>query len=103
MWYTFWIIFVFATSGLSAFISKRANDTKLWTWVFFGYLMGPCGVWPLVAKYSKDLVFDAFLYDAIVLAGFFTTLWFIGVEKFGTWHWIGSSMMLLGLILFKVK
>ena len=102
MWYLFWTIFAFITTALSAYISKKANDTQLWFWVYMGFLMGPTGIWPFVAKYSKDLVFDAFLYDTIILFAFFTTLWYLGVERFGPWQIIASIMIIIGLVLFKI-
>jgi len=102
-WYLTWIIIVLLNNAVSAYTSKQANDTKAWSWVIATYISGCIGLWPLVARSSKNLVFDGFLYDTMIFTGFYITLLCLGAAKgFGPYQWTASILIFVGLILFKL-
>ena len=59
----------------------------------------------MVAKYSKDLVFDGLLYDAIIIVVYNLSVIIISkrYDILGPVNWVGILLVIMGLILFRVK
>jgi len=103
MWHVIWIAAASLVYCMYAICTKWANeDPDSWKWVFVLYFLGAIQVWPLVAKYSKNLVFDGFLYDFVIFWAFFLTLFAVGGGTKFTWvQWIGAAVVMIGFVLLK--
>ena len=103
MWYALWTTVVIVLYAIAAVISKKVNETQSWNWVMVSYCVGLFGMWPIVAKYSKNLLFDRFLYDLCIMLGWYFTMIYLGAAKdFGSWQWLGMAMIFFGFIFLKI-
>lgn len=104
--YWVWIPAVTLLYCVSAFWTVWANDKEnpnSWKWVIALYVLGLCGLWPLVARFSHNLVLDALLYDLIIFFAFYLTLLYLGeASKFTLMQWVGSILVVLGFLMLKV-
>ena len=98
-----WIPIITIVYALSAILSKKANDSQDWKWVWILYSMNLLGMWPFISKYSKNLIRDGLIYDLVIFLSFYFTLLFLGAAKnFTTTQWIASILIFAGLLLFKL-
>lgn len=98
-----WVPLVAIVYTLFAIISKKANDTQEWSWIWMLYALNIIGIWPLLSKYSKNILFDGLLHDFIVFMTFYGTLIIMGsASTFNTAQWVATTMIILGFILFKL-
>jgi len=101
--YLFWVPAVLIMYAVTAVFSKWANDSTGWTWVFGLYVLQCAGLWPLVSKYSKNIVFDGLLYEVIMFVGFYGVLCIMGATKnFTFYQYCGMILVITGMILVKV-
>ncbi len=79
------------------------NNPESWKWVAALWVLNLCGLWPLVARYSRSLVLDSLLYDLIIFFTFYITLVCLGAaERFNGWQWIGCVAVISGFLLLKI-
>jgi hypothetical protein len=105
MWFYFlWITLCVIYYSYAAFLSKKLNDNPdSWNWFWVLIVSQLFGIWPLIAKYSKNLVFDAMLFDFILLIVYWSTLFYLGAGKNMTATQVIALVIVLGgLILFKI-
>lgn len=98
----FWIL-IFLFYSFQAYCSKQANnDSKLFfylTW-FIGFIP----FWALVAKHSKNLIYDGMLYDFCILISYILTFILLGCgENFNKMNWIGLILIISGFALMRIK
>lgn len=105
MWfYIIWIPIAVLYYALGAYLSRRANievgSNKFFIILFLWNILG---VWPFIAKFSKNLLFDALLYDVVILLAYYSVLICLNPDKgFSMWQWIGLVFLLIGMTLFKI-
>jgi hypothetical protein len=105
MWfYLAWIPAAIIFYTIAAICTKFANDNPdSWKWVFVLYFIQAIGIWPIMAKFSKNIVFDSFLFDFIIFTTYFTILFSMGAgSKFTPTQWAGAGIIILGFILLKL-
>lgn len=103
MWFYAWVPIVVAYYCIGAYLSKSTNNSTAIWWLYVLFVWNALGIWPIVAKYSKNLLFDAMLYDAICLFAYYVTLLSLGDAKtLSIYQWVGCIMVLVGMILFKI-
>ena len=100
--YFWWIPIVVITYTLYAWLSHKANVEPGWFYVFWTWICGCCGIWPIVAKYSQNIVRDAILFDFLMVLTFYGLFAIIGVEHFGVKHWCGAILAIAGILIMKV-
>jgi len=97
----YWIPLIIIYAIFYAWICKNNNEIG-GKWFIFALIAGCWPLWAIVSKYTKNLLFDGFLYDFLLLVFYVGALAFLGAgESFKIIHWIGLSMCILGLILMK--
>jgi len=101
--YWIWVPLLIAYSAFTAVFSKWINEDKSWR-LFLSYMVvNGLGLWPFVARYSKDLFFDAALYDVVLMAVYMATLMYCGTGKgFNPTQWVAAGLVLIGMVLLKV-
>lgn len=104
MYYTVFVISVVAYYITTALVSKKLNDNvESWNWFWMLLVLQMAPVWPIVVKLSKNLVFDSMLYDFLLMATYWITLFYLGSGKnLTTIQWTSVVMILSGLLLFKI-
>lgn len=104
MWvYCIWIPAVVIYYLIYAWCSKRYNDTPtaLRFWVL--YLTNLFPVWMIVARYSKDMLFDGVLYDILAFSAFIAGLILLGSgDRFTMGQWIGLVVVVVGFLMMKL-
>jgi len=102
--YYWWVPSTFMYYALYHYVSVRSNQTGNMKWVWIGYTIGAlCPFWILLARQSKNLLFDGVVYDNMILLSFITVASMMGVgEHFSAVNWLGICCAVLGLTLMKV-
>ena len=103
MFYLFWITGLVLYMSVYAYISNYTCQNKSWNGVFLLCGMNLIGLWPLVAKYSHNIIYDALLYDTIMTLTFYIILCLIGTsENLSVNQYVCLTAVIGGLLLFKV-
>ena len=105
MFYVLWIPLLIISVAALSYLSYRNNvDGGKWLWIMYAFQLIP-GVWILVSRFSKNLMFDGVLYDVIMLMAYSVCLGFFTgqFEKFTLTNWVGFILICIGFILLKVK
>lgn len=102
LWYLSWVPLVTILYLYQSFLSVKNNlQGGKWFWIYFAVsLITP---WILVSRFSKDIVFDAFIFDTILVLSYSIGLLYFtnSLSKFGYNQWIGIGMILAGMLFFK--
>jgi len=97
-----WVPVLILTTVFYYYCSVWANDTRAIAPMFYMWLIQAFGLWPVVARYSKSLLFDGLLFDGILMVTCVAVLAAYGkTESFGLWQWSGVAMTIIGLLLVK--
>jgi drug/metabolite transporter (DMT)-like permease len=102
MFYCIWIPLLITICCFASWLSSKAYGNWKWFWMLF-LTNGLLQVWPFVAKYSKQIVIDAIFYDAIMIVAYIFSLMFFTGTKFQVYQWVGSVLVMLGLICIQLK
>jgi drug/metabolite transporter (DMT)-like permease len=60
-------------------------------------------LWAIVSRHSKNIIFDAALYDVIMFVFFLLGMVFLTKESLNKLQWIGLFLLFTGLFLIKSK
>jgi hypothetical protein len=103
MLYIIYIPILFIIIVISSWLSVKLNSTNKSTWLIILYGLSLIQVWPFVAKFSKDIIFDALLYDILVVLIYtFSIIYFSKHFSITIGQYIGVGFIFLGLIVFKL-
>ena len=95
-------IFVFVLNVFSAWTNQLNNVDKKWFWLACVFSVIP--VFPIVSRYSKNLLIDGLIYDIVIFFAYLITLLMLGCGKNVTIiQWIGVVITLIGVVLMKVE
>jgi len=85
-------------------MTMKANaPNSSWNWVIGLYLVNLLSVWPLIARYSKNVIYDGLLYDLIIFFVFYGTVVYLGAaHKFTAIQWFGTGMVIAGFLILKL-
>jgi len=99
-----WIIALFITSVLAAYFSYRSNVTNDFKWTVYLWALNLLPLWALIARYSKNILFDGILYDILLTVIYTVTMmWFMSRSvSFSVTQVICMIVMVIALIVFKV-
>ena len=99
--YSLWIPIVIIYYAIYTYLSKQYNESG--SCLIPIVLINCLPVWLLVAKWSKNLIFDALLYDMLMFFVGGVTLLLCGSGNNLNLHqWIGLVLIVGGFILMKV-
>lgn len=100
-----WMIWtlLFAFYCIHSYINKMNNDLG-GKWLWYAWLISIIPVFPFVARYSKNLLWDGMLFDLIMFFSYVLTLLYLGSGKaFTMIQWGGFALTIIGFVLMKVK
>jgi len=72
--------------------------------MFYTFMWGAIfQLWTVVSRISKNIVFDAMLYDNIMFLSYVGALTLLGCgSKFVTHQWIGLVVVIIGSIIMRI-
>ena len=88
----------------SAYFSYRASNGGDVRWFWYTFILGFAPTWAIVARYSKDLVSDAVLYDILVSVVYFIAM-IVFTRQWATlqwWKYMGFAMAVTGTIVMRI-
>ena len=103
MQYLWWVPCVVLYYAIYAGFSKL-NNAHGGKWFWIAYAFGAaCPFWVIVSRYSKNLAFDAIVYDACMILSFMVALVCMKAmgQEFAVRNWVGLALAVVGLILMK--
>ena len=104
--YWIWIpaaILLYIVCGYWTIWANDKSDPNSIRWVWALYLINILGLWPWIARFSKNLVLDGLLYDLIIFFVFYLTVLCLGAAKgFTTVQWVGTGVVIVGFVMIKV-
>lgn len=101
--YLWWPIATFLYYTGYGYFSQinNQNDGKytLWLWAYGA----ACPLWAIISKITKNITFDAALYDALIVFCGFLGLWMAGATKdFSFINYFGLIIVIFGIICLKL-
>lgn len=102
IWIPITIILMYANMWISHKSSQNPQEIK---WFYYNWLFLACTpIWSLIAWYSKNLVFDAMLFDVVLcISCTIFAIWFTKNEiQFNNIQWVGIAIVLIGFVVFKL-
>lgn len=101
-----WIPAIILIAILSAYVGVKSNFSGQWYWSILLWIIWAIPIWPVVVKYSSNLVRDHLLFNMIIVVVMNTvTMYFLkstGVT-FTSTQYIGIGLALIGLLLIQLK
>lgn len=98
-----WVPLLILTTVVYYYYTKQANDTGSITSMAIVFAIQALGLWPWVARFSRNLFFDGLLFDSILMFTYIGVMYWLGVTQgFTVWHWGGTAMVVAGLFLLKL-
>jgi succinate-acetate transporter protein len=103
IYYLSWIPALIIYYSVYAYLSKQCNDNFTWGNFWWFYAMNLLPIWMFVARYSKNILFDALVYDLIIFFTFYFVMLALGSgDKFHTGQWVGLSLVIAGFLVMKL-
>ena len=99
--YLLWIPVLTAIhlTGAWLSISNNAGDNRA---ALYMWLLGLLPLWAVVSRYTKNILFDAMLYDTITTMVFSVGIIYFGHKTLSTTNMLGVAIVLFGLVLVKL-
>ncbi|MEK6879104.1 MAG: hypothetical protein AABY22_05820 [Nanoarchaeota archaeon] len=103
MWVILFWTAIFIFYCFHTYLNYRSNISHgHWLWLAIFFTMIP--VFPLMARFSNNLLFDGLLYDLLMLLSYIVTLLYLGAGKaFNDIQWAGLGLTIIGFVLMKVR
>lgn len=99
----FWIAF-FIVSCIGAKVSLISNDNGGGKWFWIACCISAIPWFPLMTVWTKSILIDSVVYDAIILFAYLGVYFYSGAGKLITLtQYIGLGFTIIGLILMKAK
>jgi hypothetical protein len=100
-----WIPCIFIISigyAKLSILNSSSDNLKI---IFVLFIYGAIfQLWPIVSKYSKDVLFDGALYDVIFFVSYIAAMLFFGyAQKVSGIQYCGLFLVIAGFILMKIK
>jgi uncharacterized membrane protein len=97
IWIPLLIVIHFISAKLS--ITNQTGDNKA---AFIIWLLGCLPLWVFVSRVSKNIIFDALLFDFLIAVIYVATFVFFSHKPLTSFNYFGIVFVLVGLILIKI-
>lgn len=99
----YWWIAIWSFYCLQAWVANKNNQLG-GKWLVIAIIYSALPVWPIISRFSKNLLFDGIIYDMILFLSYVVTLLLLGSGKtFNTVQWVGLACVILGVVLMKAR
>ena len=98
-----WIIALFITSVLAAYLSHKSNHSTEWKWSVYLWSLNLIPLWAIIARFSKNILFDGILYDILLTVIYTLTMtWLMSrTVNFSVTQIVCLVVMVVALMVFK--
>jgi len=94
-----WIPLVAIYYWIAGYLSYKNNTVDGKQWMLFLYVFGLVQLWPFVSRVSKNLIFDAMVYDFLIVFVGTVSVMYISGKSFSIYQWVGMLLAIIGIIL----
>ena len=103
MHHLWWIPSLIIVCAVHSWLSKYNNEVG-GKWMIYTFIWGAVfQLWWIVSRISKNIVFDAMLYDNIMFLAYSLTLILLGCgDHFAKHQWFGVLLILIGSIVMRI-
>ena len=101
MFYLIWVPILIIFQLIGAYFSNKLNLEHDKKWGIYMYMMGLFPLWTIICRYSNNVVFDAILYDSIVIVTYSLSLIILTKINLNWINYVGLIMIFAGIFLFK--
>lgn len=98
----YYLILILSTilySGTSAYYSYKLNQDS--QYFIHCYLIALIPIWTIISKFSKNILFDAIVFDLTLMITFSIVLIILTKKNLDWINYIGLALIFVGLGLFK--
>jgi hypothetical protein len=85
------------STRLSVLNNSGDNAAALWMWAICALPM-----WMIISRYSKNILFDAMLYDVLLVIVYTCGIAYFGDKALSILNFIGIALMFIGLMMVKL-
>lgn len=105
MFYLIWIFCTILFYSLYAWVSVQNNLYGEKWGILLWFLPFIFPIWPIISKFSKNIVFDGLLFDSLLTLSYTATILYLtnGFIKLQYIQIFGIFLIILGIFLMKVK
>lgn len=98
-----WIPALIILCVAEAYVGVISNNSKDWKWFFICWVLMFPPMWPLISRYSKNIIRDGLIFDALSTSIYLIVPVCMGLAKDFSWaQWAGVGLIFTGLILMKL-
>jgi hypothetical protein len=104
MKYILWVPLLCLLNLLSPWLTvQNRNLGGKWFWIYLVFSLASVFPWVFISRASKDLTFDALLYDIVVMLFYYIGILYFTdcLLKISNWQIIGFILVIVGMFLFK--
>lgn len=94
---TWYIIPLVIITIINAYLSAKASNSQIFFYILFATFFIP--FWPFIAKYSKNIILDAMIYDSLVAVVYAVALLFFTDVELKPNLVIGTILTVIGIVL----
>ena len=98
--YLLWIPALIAMHLTGAWLSISNNSGDNRSAIYIA-MLGMFPLWAIVSRYTKNILFDAMLYDTITAIVFAVGIVYFGHKSLSTTNMIGVAVVVIGLLMVK--
>ena len=100
-WFYLWIPAILTINIASAKLSlMNQAGSMMAAWGL--WIVGAIPLWVFVSKYSKNMLFDAMLYDSIMVVSFALAVSYFGAGHLTWINYVGIILIGVAMILIKL-
>lgn len=97
-----WVVIII-WYAIYGWVSIKSNEVKTNGWMLANILVGICPLWAIIARYSKNIMWDGIIYDVLVFSAFYAALLYFGHEmNFGPKQLLGLGLIGAGMLIYKL-
>jgi hypothetical protein len=94
-----WTLIVFAQYFLISYLSFRISKQEIP--FYYVWLVGIIPSWTILCRYANDIVITGFIFDFLAVFGWTAGVIIFKNKELGMYQYIGITLMLLGILIFK--
>jgi len=100
-WFYIWVPILIGLHAIACKLSimnqNGNNKAAIWMWI-----IGVVPIWIVVSRYSKSILFDAMLYDTLLVIVYTIGIAYFGDKVLTPLNYVGIGLMFAGLVMVKL-
>jgi hypothetical protein len=101
-WFYLWVPIEILLALFGAWVSVKNNAQDSLSWFLLTWAAMALPTWPIISKYSKNILFDSMLFDSILIVGYTLAIAYFSEYRFNHYHVAGIVLYLVAFTIFKI-